>query len=89
MKRYIEKLLLKAGHKPPVNKQLSTHRFREITYGNKVQQASEEYSSPALDEKGVLQIQRIVGALLYYSRAVNNKLPVALSEIGAQQASTT
>ena len=34
-------------------------------------------------------VQQIVGALIYYSRALNNKLLVALSAIGAHQASTT
>ena len=51
-------------------------------YGSKVQQAPEEDLSPALDEKVFLQVKRIFGALLYYARAVNNKLIVALSAIG-------
>ena len=54
MKIYIEKLLFKVGHKPPVKKQLSPRRCREITYGRKVQQAPEEDLSPVLEEKGVL-----------------------------------
>ena len=83
------KLLFNVGHKLPVKKELSPHRCREITYGIKVKQAPEEDSSPALYEKVVLQVQRIFGALLYYTRAVNNKLLLALSEIGAQQASAT
>ena len=45
--------------------------------------------SPPLNEKGIKRIQGIVGALIYVGRAVNNKLLVALSEIGAQQASAT
>ena len=43
-------------------------------------------TSPLLNEKGINIIQGIVGALLYVGRAVNNKLLVALSAIGAQQA---
>ena len=89
MKSYIEKILFKVGHKTLVKKQLSLHHCREITYVSKVQQAPEEASSPALDEKVVLRVQRIIRALLYYSRAVNNKLLVALSAMGAHQASAT
>ena len=89
MKIYIEKLLFKVGHKPPVKKQISPHRCREITYGSKVQQAPEEDPSPALDEKGVLQEQCIFGSLIYYAIVLKNKLLVALIIIGAQQASTT
>ena len=61
----------------------------DIMYGRKVQQAPEQDSSPALDEKLVLRVQHIFGALLYYYRAVNNKLLVPLSAIGAQQAPAT
>ena len=89
MKIYIPKILFKVGHKLPVKKQLSLHRCRDITYGSKVQQAPEEDASPELDERGVLRVQRIFGALLYYARALNNKLLVALSVIGAHQASGT
>ena len=46
-------------------------------------------TSPLLNEKGIKRTQGIVGALLYVGRAVNNKLLVALSAIGAQQASAT
>ena len=46
-------------------------------------------TSPSLNEKGIKGIQGIVGALLYVGRAVNNKLLVALSAIGAQQAAET
>ena len=35
------------------------------------------------------RVHRIVGALLYYARAVDKKLLVGLSAIGAQQASAT
>ena len=54
MKRYIAKLLFKVGHKLPVKKHISPHRCREITYGRKVKQEPEEYSSTDLDEKLVL-----------------------------------
>ena len=80
---------MEVGHKLPVKKQLSPHRCREITYGSKVKQAPKKDSYSALDEKGVLWVQRIVGALIYYARAVNNKLLVAISEIGGHQASAS
>ena len=46
-------------------------------------------TSPPLNKKGIKIIQGIVGTLLYVGRAVNNKLLVALSAIGAQQAAAT
>ena len=47
------------------------------------------YTSPLLNEKGIKRIQGIMGALLYMGRAVNKKLLVALSSIGAQQVTAT
>ena len=84
MTGYIAKLLFMVGHKLPVKKHISPHCCRNITYGSKVQQSLEENSSTALDEKGVRRVQRIVGSLLYNTRAVNNKLIVELITIGAQ-----
>ena len=44
---------------------------------------------PPLNDKCIKIFQGIVGALLYVGRAVNNKLLVALSAIGAQQVAAT
>ena len=46
-------------------------------------------NSPPLNDKGIKRVQGIVGDLLYFWIAVNNKLIVALSAIGAQQAAAT
>ena len=46
-------------------------------------------TSPPLNEKGIKRVQGTVGALLYVGRAVNIKLLVALSAIGAKQAAAT
>ena len=45
--------------------------------------------SPKLDKKGVHRIQAIVNGILFYGRAVKNKLLVAPNSIGTQQASAT
>ncbi len=42
-----------------------------------------------LEPVGIKRIQAIIGALLYYARAVDNKLLVALSTLGTQQVSAT
>ena len=77
------------GHKPPATPQLSPHRHRKIVYGAKQQHAPSQDTSPPLNAIGVTRVQRIGGILLYYARAVDNKLLVALSAIGSQQASAT
>ena len=89
MKGYIAKFLLKYGHPFSKKPQLSLHRHQEILYGAKDQLSPEDDTSPPLDSQGTKRVQGIVGALLYYERAVDNKLLVRLSAIGSRQASAT
>ena len=87
MKGYISKVLLKYGHPIPKKPQFSPHKHREVIYGAKDQLAPEDDTTPPLDSQGTKRVQVIVGNLLYYARAVDNKLLVGLSDIGSQQAS--
>ena len=87
MKGYILKVLLNYGHPFPKKPPLSPHRHKEIAYDAKDQLAPEDDTSPPLDSQGKKRVQDIVGVLLYYARAVNNKLIVGLSTIGSQKAS--
>ena len=48
-----------------------------------------ENTSPPLYEAGIKRIQAIVGAFLFYGRAVDNKLLVTLNSIGTQQVAAT
>ena len=89
MDRYIQDVLRRYGHPTPKKLQLSPHKHHPIFFGAKTQYATEDEHSPPLDAKGVRRVQGIVGSLLYIARAVNNKLLVGLSAIGAQQANTT
>ena len=89
MDGYITKALLKYGHPSPKKPQLSPHKHREAIYGAKEQLAPEDDTTPPLNSQGTKRVQGIVGSLLYYPRAVNNKLLVGLSAIGLQQASAT
>ena len=84
MKGYIAKVLLKYGYPIPKKPQLSQHKHREVIYGAKEQLAPEDDTTPPLDSQGTERVQGIVGALLYYARAVDNKLLVRLRAIGSQ-----
>ena len=89
MDGYINKLLIKYNHTRPTKPQLSPHRRREIVFGAKEQLTPADDTSPALDAAVIKRVQAIVIALLYYTRAVDNKLLVALSTMGVQQAAAT
>ena len=60
-----------------------------MIYGAKEKLTPEDDNTPPLDSQGTKRVQGIVGALLYYARAVNNELLVSISDIASQQAAAT
>jgi hypothetical protein len=89
MRGYIENLLIKFNHPTPPKRRLSPYACTPITYGAKSQFAPNEDTSELLDAPRKHRVQEIVGSLLYYARAVDNKLLVAISAISSQQAQAT
>ena len=61
------------------------HRYNIPAYGQKIQLAPDEDTSPKLNQKEKQWVQQIVGSLLYYGRAVDPTILVALGSIAAQQ----
>ena len=89
MDGYILELRNKYGHLTPKKPQHSRHNHRPIDYGATHQLVQPTDDSPPLNDKGIKIVQGILGTLLYIGRSVNNKLLVALSVIGEQQAAAT
>jgi hypothetical protein len=89
MPGYIDNLLIKFKHPRPRKPRLSPYTCLPISYGAKTHLTPESDTSELLDDARKHQIKEIVGSLLYYTRAVNNKLLVALSAIAARQAKAT
>lgn len=89
MDGYINDVRIRFNHPDPSKPQHSPHRCRKIIYGAKSQLITDDIESPPLDAVGIKKVQGIVGCLLYYGRAVDNKLLCTISKIGMQQASAT
>jgi hypothetical protein len=89
MEDYVDTVLTKYNHQRPKKPILSPYKAVPISYGAKVQYTDDEDTTSPLNDAGVKRVQGIVGALLYYAGAVDNKLLHALSEIGTQQAAAT
>jgi hypothetical protein len=70
MPGYIDNALHKFQHTPPYRPQHALHPARKLQYGSKVQLTPEVVDSPTLAPAGKKRIQQVVGALLYYARAV-------------------
>jgi hypothetical protein len=89
MPGYIDNLLIKFKHPCPCKPQCSSCKCLLISYGAKTQLTPESDTSELLDDSCKHCIHKIVGSLLYYTHAVDNKLLVALSAIAARQAKAT
>jgi hypothetical protein len=89
MPRYIDNLLLKFKHPCPLKPQLSPYTCLPISYGTRTQFSLDEDISELLDNAHNHRIQEIIGSLLYYARAVDNKLLVVLSAFADKQSKAT
>jgi hypothetical protein len=58
-------------------------------FGAQAQTPLEVDSSPLLDDKGIKRVQKIVGSILYYARAVDMTVLMALSAIAVEQTTAT
>jgi hypothetical protein len=83
MPGYIDNLLIKLKHPRPSKQRLSPYACLPISYGAKTQFAPDNAALDLLVDVHKQRIQKIIGSLLYYAQAVDNKLLVALSAIAA------
>jgi Reverse transcriptase (RNA-dependent DNA polymerase). len=88
MPGYIEKVLTKFQHPPPRRKQDAPAPWNQPAYGQRIQYAVDD-TSPAADKAQKTRIQQIVGSLLYYARAVDYTMLVALNDISHEQNNPT
>ena len=89
MPGYISKALQRFAHEQPRRVQNSPHPHVPPTFGAKVQYVETDKPSVPLDKEGQKYVQAVTGTLLYYARAVDSTMLVALNAIATQQASPT
>jgi hypothetical protein len=86
---YVDAALHKFQHKPPTRPEHAPYPARAKQDGAKVHITPEQDTSAALSADGRKRIQRVVGSLLYYGRAVDPTMLTATSAIASQQATAT
>jgi hypothetical protein len=89
MPGYIKATLHKFQHPTPPRPQHAPHEWTEPIYGKHQQMAPLPDATDKLPPERIQRIQKIVGTLLYYARAVDSTQLVALGTIAAQQANGT
>ncbi len=82
---YAIKNLTRYHHPPPLKPQNCPYTPNPIVYGKDNQAPTPGDTSPLLDATGKRCIQQIVGSFLYYARAVDPTILMALSAIAAQR----
>ena len=82
-------LLLKFKYPQHAKPRLSPYKCLPISYLVKSHITPDPDSLELLNASRKCHVQEIVGSLLYYARAVDNKLLIALSAIAAHQAKAT
>ena len=86
---FVEKQLEKYGHSHPSKPQDCPYPPAPVKYGAESQQPTPVDDSPRVDDKAKTLIQQIVGSFLYYSRAVDGTIHMALNELANQQTAPT
>jgi hypothetical protein len=86
MPGYIKKKLQEYNHVLPGRMQACPYLPEPKKFGANAQTPLEVDSSPLLDEKGIKRVQKIVGSILYFARAVDMMVLMALSAIAVKQA---
>jgi hypothetical protein len=85
MPGYIKKLLQKYRHKMPTTPHHCPYTPAPKQYGAEAQAPLPVNISPKLSDDEIKEIQRIVGSILYYARAVDITVLMALSSIASEQ----
>jgi len=86
---YVDRKLIKYGHKKPKHPQHSPYLAAPIVYGAKVQSPVPSDKTALLSDKQIKHIQDIVGSFIWYSRACDPTLAAALSALGSRQSNAT
>eukprot|EP00804_Cyclotella_cryptica_P015310 CCRYP_005417-RA/>CCRYP_005417-RA protein AED:0.07 eAED:0.07 QI:0/-1/0/1/-1/1/1/0/1190 len=89
MPRYIDNVLQRFQHPIPSSPQNAPYKPFPKKYGTAAQEPLPKDASGPLDNAGQKRIQQVVGALLYYARAVDNTILLSLSAIASEQAHPT
>jgi hypothetical protein len=88
MPGYVSNMLSKFQHDAPKHPQHAPSRYGTPVYGAKTQYATKD-ETPPLTAKQCLNIQKVTGSVLYYSRAVDPTVLMPINDIAMEQTKAT
>jgi hypothetical protein len=89
MPGYVDRALQRFQHPLPLLPEHAPHSWKPPTYGAAIQYADLPTDLPILPKDDIRHIQAIVGVLLFYARAIDNTMLLALNDIGSEQTKGT
>ena len=89
MPGYIKKALQRYKHEISARRQDAPYTAAPRIYGAAAQAPSKDDDSPEATKNKVKHIQQVMGTILYYARAVDITVLMALSTIASEQATAT
>ena len=89
MPNYIKQLLQQHQHPTPIKPHHSPSQWTYPTYRPHSQLTKTPDTSKLLEDTGKKKIQQIIGSLLYYARAVDSTMLLAIGDIASAQANST
>jgi hypothetical protein len=89
MPGYIERALQRFQHLAPTKPEHSPHAWQKPIYGAKTQYAPMPDSSGLITAKDTKYIQEVCDTFLYYARALDSTMLVAIGDLAAQQSKGT
>ena len=89
MPGYVDKALQRFCHPTPTKPEDSPHEWTQPNYGAKTQFTAAPDESPPLQKDGITRLQTLIGTFLYYARAIDNTMLVALGSLASAQSKGT
>ena len=89
MPGYIKKKLQEYEHVSPRRVQTCPYSPEPKKFGTEAQSPLPPDATPKLNASGIKKVQQIVGSILYYARAVDMTVLMALSSIAVEQTKAT
>jgi len=89
MPGYVKKLLHKLQHKQPAKPEHNPHTWKPPKYGQHAQYVEPTPDLPILPPQRIKRIQKILGSLLYYARAVDHTILMTVNDLASQQSKPT
>ena len=80
---YITKLLQRVSYPIAKKPEHQPHCHVQPQYGTEVQLIDPRKKTPLLQPEDITKLQKIIGALLYYARAVDGTLMATLNELAS------